>query len=259
MSFWDLIRANVSRESISQNCRIMGKGFVISRLRKDLAGSADAKTKAGFQRFFKQKVKCYGVKSADVVRICGKYRDEIKHYPKQEIFNLCGKLYSSDYCEEAFIASAWVRKLLPKYSRSDIKIFRRWINGYINNWAKCDGFCNHSVGSLIEKYPELVKELRIWAGSKNIWLKRAAAVSLIAPARKGKYLPEAFEISEILLKDPHDMVQKGYGWLLKEESRKHENEVFQFVMRHKKEMPRTSLRYAIELMPGKLKAEAMIK
>jgi 3-methyladenine DNA glycosylase AlkD len=55
------------------------------------------------------------------------------------------------------------------------------------------------------------------------------------------------------------MVQKGYGWLLKEASRKHEKDVFDYVMRNKKAMPRTALRYAIELMPKDLKAEAMKK
>ena len=56
-----------------------------------------------------------------------------------------------------------------------------------------------------------------------------------------------------------DMVQKGYGWLLKEASRQHEREVFEFVMARKAVMKRTALRYAIELMPPNLKKEAMAK
>jgi 3-methyladenine DNA glycosylase AlkD len=53
------------------------------------------------------------------------------------------------------------------------------------------------------------------------------------------------------------MVQKGYGWLLKEASRKHQKEVFSYVLKNRKKMPRTALRHAIELMPKELKAEAM--
>jgi len=41
-------------------------------------------------------------------------------------------------------------------------------------------------------------------------------------ARKGMFLKEVFEISDILLMDRDDMVQKGYGWLLKEASKKHQ-------------------------------------
>ena len=55
------------------------------------------------------------------------------------------------------------------------------------------------------------------------------------------------------------MVQKGYGWLLKEASRKHTDEIYAYVMKNKRGMPRTALRYAIELMPKALKEEAMKK
>jgi 3-methyladenine DNA glycosylase AlkD len=90
-------------------------------------------------------------------------------------------------------------------------------------------------------------------------LRRAAAVSLILPARKGKFLPQIFEIADRLLKDRDDLVQKGYGWMLKEASKSHRDEVFRYVMEHRKEMPRTSLRYAIEKMPEELRRRAMEK
>ena len=73
------------------------------------------------------------------------------------------------------------------------------------------------------------------------------------------FLLDAFEICDVLLLDGDDMVQKGYGWLLKEESRLHQKEVFDYVVEHRKVMPRTALRYSIELMPKELKAEAMQK
>jgi 3-methyladenine DNA glycosylase AlkD len=88
-------------------------------------------------------------------------------------------------------------------------------------------------------------------------MKRAAAVSLIIPAKRGKYLAEVFVMADRLLTDGDDMVQKGYGWLLKEASRLHQDEVYDYVIRHKHVMPRTALRYAIELMPKEMKVEAM--
>ena len=88
-------------------------------------------------------------------------------------------------------------------------------------------------------------------------MRRAAAVSLIIPAKHGGFLNDAIGIADLLLTDKDDMVQKGYGWLLKEASRKHQTAVFDYVMKHKSVMPRTALRYAIELMPNDLKTEAM--
>jgi 3-methyladenine DNA glycosylase AlkD len=53
------------------------------------------------------------------------------------------------------------------------------------------------------------------------------------------------------------MVQKGYGWMLKEASKKHQPEVFDYVMSKKARMPRTALRYAIEKMPVEMRRRAM--
>lgn len=232
---------------------------ILTALKADLKDAIDEKTQNSYQRFFKEKVTAYGCKVADVSRIAKKYWKIVKERNKIEIFTLCEELYQSGYLEEAFVVSAWVPHLKEHFEPDDIIRFRFWIDTYITNWATCDGFCNHSVGDFIEKYPEYISELKEWTQSENRWMRRASAVSLIIPAKKGKYLEDVFEIADLLLIDDDDLVRKGYGWLLKEASRKHQDEVFSYVMAHKKEMPRTALRYAIELMPPEIRSEAMKK
>ena len=90
-------------------------------------------------------------------------------------------------------------------------------------------------------------------------MRRAAAVTLIIPARKGKFLDDILEIADILLEDQDDLVRKGYGWMLKAASEANQHAIFDYVMRNKSVMPRTSLRYAIEKMPKELKDKAMMK
>jgi 3-methyladenine DNA glycosylase AlkD len=232
---------------------------VITHVRKELSESTDPQTQKNFPRFFKGDVIYYGVKVPTVVKIAKKYWKEVRTRDKTEIFSLCEELYKSGYCEEAFVVSTWAALLSKRFEPSDIHTLRYFIDSYITNWAACDGFCNHAVGDFIEKYPEYVSELKHWTQSENRWLRRAAAVSLIVPAKHGKFLDDVLEIADLLLTDNDDMVQKGYGWMLKEASRQHPQEVFGYVMRNKKVMPRTALRYAIELLPGDLKAEAMKK
>jgi 3-methyladenine DNA glycosylase AlkD len=232
---------------------------VIRQIRQDLNGMADPGIQKSSKRFFKEEIRCYGVKTAAVVALAKKYYKEIKGRDKQEIFALCEELYRSGYMEESFIVSQWAYSLSGRYEPEDLAVFARWIDTYITNWASCDSFCNHTLGDFFEQYPGHIAELEQWTQSKNRWMRRAAAVSLIVPAKHGKFLDESLAIAGLLLTDTDDMVQKGYGWLLKEASRKHTEEVFGFVMRNKKVMPRTALRYAIELMPKELKAEAMKK
>jgi 3-methyladenine DNA glycosylase AlkD len=232
---------------------------VISQIRQELTAQADPEIQKSSKRYFKEEIRCYGMKTATVIAMAKKYWKEVKTRPKREIFTLCEELYQSGYLEESFIVSEWAHALSGKYEREDLAIFRRWIETYITNWASCDGFCNHTMGDFIEQFPEYIEELKRWTQSENRWMRRAAAVSLIVPARQGKFLKESIEIASLLLTDKDDLVQKGYGWLLKEASRKHTDEIFSYVMKNKRKMPRTALRYAIEKMPGELKTEAMKK
>jgi 3-methyladenine DNA glycosylase AlkD len=232
---------------------------VIEAIRQEFAAHADPVIRKNGQRFFKEEVRCYGMKTATGISIAKKYWKEVKSREKQEIFKLCEELYSSGMMEEAFVVSEWALRLADRYEPDDIAVFRHWVDTYITNWATCDGLCNHAVGDFIVRYPEKIEELRRWTQSENRWMRRAAAVSLIVPAKRGMFLAEALAIADLLLTDTDDMVRKGYGWLLKEASRKHTDEVFSYIMANKREMPRTALRYAIELMPKDLKAEAMKK
>lgn len=231
---------------------------LLEQIRKELKKLSNSIEKESYLRFFKEPVVFYGVRSSDVKKIATTYRKKIAHLPKQEIFWLCESLFASDYCEEAFIACNRVERLEKHYEEKDFFLFEKWIQKYINNRAKCDTFCNHSVGSLIEKYPQYIKHIQsVWIPSKNRWVRRAAAVTFIIPARKGKFLKEVFQIAEALLQDTDDLIQKGYWWVLKVASNKHEKEVFSWVMKHKKVLPRTALRYAIEKMRKEWKKEAM--
>jgi len=232
---------------------------ILEQLRTELKANVDLQTQKSFQRFFKEQVKYYGVKTENVGKIAKKYWKQVQALDKKTIFALCEELYRSDYTEEAFVVAFWLPNYIDNLEPSDLATFKSWIEKYINNWAKCDGLCNHTIGDLIQKYPQTLDEVKSWAKSSNRWLKRAAAVSLIVPAKKGCFLKDAFEICDELLTDGDDIVQKGYGWLLKEESRQHQKEVYNYVLENKDVMPRTALRYAIELMPKELKIEAMKK
>ena len=184
---------------------------IIKKIRRQLKQNADEKTKASGRTFFKEKIKLYGVKSAVVGRIGRENFKIIKDKPKAEIFKLCEELWRSGYLEESFIACNWSYFVRKDYELKDFKIFESWVNNYIDNWASCDTFCNHTIGAMVEKYPRYLTDLKKWARSKNRWARRAAAVSLIIPAKQGKFLKDIFIIADSLLLDKEDLVQKGYG------------------------------------------------
>jgi len=232
---------------------------IVEEIRRDLIANSDEQLRKSSQHFFKEEIRCYGIKSATVVNIGKEHFKAITDLPKAVVFDLCNELWQSGIIEESFVACHWSYAARKKYTPDDLIVFEKWIDNYVNNWASCDTLCNHTVGELVETYRELISELKRWATSTNRWMKRASAVSLIIPARHGKFLTEILQIADILLMDNDDMVQKGYGWMLKAASQAHEKEIFEFVMSKKAVMPRTALRYAIEKMSPELKSKAMEK
>ncbi len=232
---------------------------LIEEVRKEMLSYADDATRAGSQRFFKEKLTAYGVKLPLVNAVAKRHLKSLKPLQKAEIFEHCTELWQSGIFEESVVACNWSYAVRSRFEPGDIRVFKSWIDNYVNNWASCDTLCNHTVGEFIEMYPEKIAELKRFAVSGNRWMRRAAAVSLIIPARKGLFLNDIFEIADLLLADRDDLVQKGYGWMLKAASESHLQEVFGYVMRNKGLMPRTSLRYAIEKMPAEMRKQAMAK
>ncbi|MEM5786840.1 MAG: DNA alkylation repair protein, partial [Syntrophobacteraceae bacterium] len=161
---------------------------IINTIRSELRQNSQPESISGCSRYFKEEIKCYGVKTTIVGKLSRSCFAELKGRSKAEIFALCEELFKSGYNEEAWIACDWAYRMRKEYQQADFEIFENWVNGYIDNWAKCDTFCNHTVGEFIETYPEFIQRLKQWTSSENRWLRRGAAVSLIIPARHGKFL-----------------------------------------------------------------------
>jgi 3-methyladenine DNA glycosylase AlkD len=230
---------------------------IVNELREELKKNADEKTLATSQNFFRERIHFHGVKVPVVNRISREFFSRINTRPKSEIFGYCDELWQSGYLEESFVACNWSYYIRKLYDTVDFEVFESWIGKYVNNWASCDTLCNHSVGTFLEMYPLYIGRLMDFCMSDNRWKRRAAAVSLIIPARKGLFRQEIFEIAARLLSDDDDLVRKGYGWLLKAAGDYDQQSVFDFIMENRLIMPRVSLRYAIEKMPPEMKKMCM--
>lgn len=234
---------------------------IIQQVRQTLHDCIDPKTLQSSGRSFKQgeQAKVYGVRMGETGRIAKEFYKTVSRQSKAEILALCEELWQSGYFEEAVVACECAYSLRKQYEPGDFEVFERWLSVYVDNWASCDTLCNHTIGAFVEQYPQYLSRLKAWTTSENRWVRRGAAVTLIIPARKGLFFEDIIQIATTLLHDRDDLVQKGYGWMLKACSEAYQEKVFDFVIRHKETMPRTALRYAIEKMPADLRGKAMRK
>ncbi len=231
---------------------------MLQEIRNELKKHVDPDYQKSIQRFFKEEIAAYGVRRSVVKKISAQYFQKIKHQPKEEVFRLCEELIASGMMEERGVAFDWAYRYRKQYVPADFKVFESWLKKYVSNWASCDSI-GALQGALIDLYPEFIPKIKDWTTSQNRWFRRAAAVSFIPLLKKKKILEHVFETADRLLLDEDDLVQKGYGWLLKEASNLYPDKVFKYVMKNKDRMPRTALRYAIEKMPPDWKKKAMAR
>lgn len=234
---------------------------MIHFIQSELIRIASPERKKAIAFFFKHEIKAYGVNSPDTQSLGRLVIQQLNanKWSKMQVFDLAEHLFMNEWIEESLLACQIVYAYKKDYVLDDFDIFEAWVNKYIDNWAECDTFCNKTMGEMLMRFPTLAEKVKGWALSDNLWVRRAAAVSFIYPAKKNMLVDAQWEIALLLLEDREDMVQKGYGWMLKVLSQQRQNEVFQFVCKYKDRMPRTALRYAIEKMPESLRKEAMAK
>lgn len=232
---------------------------VFLEIRKRLQAQGTVRGQEGAKRFFKEELQCYGVRVPACRSIAREIGSTIKGWSYTEVIKLCELLLEDRKQESLLIAFAFMEKRKKEWISKDFERFESWLKVYVTNWAACDDFCGVIMGPFLLHFSEHVSKRSSWISSLNRWLRRAAAVSLIDPIRQGVYLDEVLQTADALLRDTDDMVQKGYGWMLKEAAHRFPQPVFDFVMQRKDRMPRTALRYAIEKMPLAWKERAMHK
>ena len=137
---------------------------------------------------------------------------------------------------------------------------KRWLaNGHCANWATVDALCPLVLTPLVTAFPDLTPRVERWVRSKNLWVRRAAAVTFVPLARRGERLDSAYRVSQALLGDAEDLIHKANGWLLRECGRTNRQRLTRFLLRFGPQIPRTTVRYAIERHPERERKKLLVQ
>lgn len=210
-----------------------------------------------YSRFHKDGKKHISLTTSVVRKLSAEEFKKVKNFDKEQILSICEELLKCNNSSGKDIAFDWAFRIRGQYSKEDFYRFEKWLEKYVHTWGGCDDLCTHAFGYFLYIYPEVIPKIHQWTNSSNKWKRRASAVIFIYSVRKGKYVDDIFKIVKSLMKDKEDLVQKAYGWMLKEASNIKQKEIFDFVMENKMMMSRIALRYSIEKMPINLKKKAM--
>jgi 3-methyladenine DNA glycosylase AlkD len=226
-----------------------------------LQGKFDPEHARQVQRYFKEKVKSYGLTAPEIRSLASELYKTIKsEWRLGDAIRLCDILFPEPELEAKSLGAL----ILIRYKRDLPKEFisrvKDWLAAnYLNNWASVDGFCPEVVGELLERYPELIQEIKTWTAHPNRWVKRASAVSFLKLSKKEKYLPTIYETATRLFSVNDDLIEKATGWLLREAGKRDMGRLEKFLLRHGPAIPRTTIRYAIERFDEKKRKELLVR
>ncbi|MCG9545560.1 DNA alkylation repair protein [Vibrio sp. Isolate33] len=198
------------------------------------------------------------IKTGQVRTISAQTFKAIEDKDISHVLSLCTQLLEQRDWALGVIAYDWAFRVRKQYSKDTFPIFERWLKEFVTDWNDCDDFCTHAFGDLLSQYNDLFDLTIKWVEHSNFAVRRAAAVILIYPINQNRYAAlDPFRVADLLLEDNHDLVQKGYGWMLKVLSQKEPELVVRYLKANYAVMPRVAFRYAIEKLDDKTKRELM--
>lgn len=116
---------------------------------------------------------------------------------------------------------------------------------HINNWDLVDSSAPYIVGPWLDSQTDGRPALEKLAASKLIWERRIAVLATFYYIKAGQF-DLSLRLAEQLMQDPHDLIHKAVGWMLREIGKRDISVLRQFLNANYHRMPRTMLRYAIE-------------
>lgn len=214
--------------------------------RKELRLKANQEKAKILQGFFKTGKGEYGEGDIFLGVIVPESRKIAKKYASLKLEDVTTLLHSKIHEERLTALLILVDKF--QFGEGQDKIYNFYLKNtkYINSWDLVDLSADKIVGAYLSDKPKSI--LYKLAKSRNFWERRIAIISTFNFIKNNEF-SETIKISEILLNDEHDLIQKAVGWMLREVGKRDLMAEEKFLKEYCKKMPRTMLRYAIEKFP----------
>ena len=228
----------------------------MNKLLQEITARADASQVEGLSRFFKTGPGQYGEGDKFLGIKVPVTREVVKACWRETTLQDLEACIASEYHEVRLAALlalveifAYAKRfpVKPGISQQDCVDFYLAHTDRINNWDLVDLSCYPLLGVwLLDKDRQLLYDLA--RDGKTIWEQRIGIVSTMTFIRHGQ-LQDTFDIADILLHHPHDLIHKAVGWLLREAGKRDKEALVAYLEPRYQNMPRTMLRYAIEKFP----------
>jgi 3-methyladenine DNA glycosylase AlkD len=230
---------------------------IAGEIRAALRGGGSPAVAQSSQRFFTEPIQTHGWRTADLRRFVRTAQKQILAQGNDALLlRVADRLFTGKINEETHVAVMLVQHRVHHYSDAEFNLFERWLDR-VTNWSQHDALVYYLIGPMLIANAKRVRRVFVWARSKDRWHRRAAAVALVHPARQHLYFDDAKRVTQLLLADEDDMVQKGLGWLLREAVKYDPDRTVPYLLTIRDRAPRFILRTACETLSASEKARVL--
>jgi 3-methyladenine DNA glycosylase AlkD len=222
--------------------------YIADHIRRVLKDGGSAPHSEDVQHFFKEEVQSRGWYTAELRKFAVRFRRSIARERGMDfVVQVADNLFSGRILEEMVMAVFLLEKQTKNFGDNEFQLFASWLDR-VTSWADHDALAHYLLAPMVAADPARCREVFVWAKSPNRWRRRAACVTLIRGAREQRFFGQIVELSNQLLNDDDDMVQKGLGWLLRETAKADPKRAVPYLMKIRKSAPRLVLRTACETL-----------
>lgn len=232
--------------------------YIADHIRRVLKDGGSAPHSEEVQRFFKEQIQSRGWYTAELRKFAVRFRRSIARERSVDfLVQVADQLFSGHVLEEKVIAVFLLEKQTKNLGDREFQLFASWIDR-VTSWADHDALAHYLLAPMVAAKPARCREVSLWAESPNRWRRRAACVALIRGAREHRFRAQIVRLSNQLLHDEDDMVQKGLGWLLREQAKADPLRTVPYLMRIRKKAPRMVLRTACETLAAPARKKILV-
>ncbi len=233
--------------------------YIAAHIRRVLQDGGTAPHTEEVQRFFKEEIKSRGWYTAELRKVAVRFRRAILRERSLEfLLQVADELFSGRILEEKIFAVFLMEKLTDEFGDDEFRLFESWLVR-ISSWADHDALVHYLIAPMVVAKPDRAGRVFRWAKSPDRWHRRAACVALIQGTRRKMFPSEIERLSNLLLSDEDDMVQKGLGWLLRETAKADAKRTVPYLMSIREHAPRLVLRTACETLPAGVRKKILAK
>ncbi|MBO0838559.1 MAG: DNA alkylation repair protein [Actinobacteria bacterium] len=226
-----------------------------ARIERDLRAAGSSERAASEQNYLKSSLEFAGTTVPATRAIVTRWRRAHPDLARPRLTEVAAELWHRPIFECRLAAVVLLTDRRQLLIADDVQLVERFLRT-AGTWALVDGLAADVMGSLVERFPELLAVLDRWAVDEDFWLRRSALLALLVPLRRGDLAEwERFNgYADAMLAEREFFIRKAIGWVLRETAKRHPDVVADWLAPRVHRASGVTIREAVRWLPAAQRA-----